>query len=69
MRTKRAARAAPDPALLGDTEIAPTGHRLPRNTARVTLVRESWDAPAELAFGDATLVPLRAGEKLAWRLR
>jgi dihydroorotase len=44
-------------------------YRLPRNTARVTLVREAWDAPAELAFGDATLVPLRAGEKLAWRLR
>jgi len=44
-------------------------YRLPRNTARVTLVREPWEAPAELAFGDATLVPLRAGEKLAWRLR
>jgi dihydroorotase len=43
-------------------------YRLPRNTARVTLVREAWDAPAEVAFGEATLVPLRAGEKLAWRL-
>ena len=47
----------------------PDFYRLPRNAARVTLVREPWEAPAELAFGDATLVPLRAGEKLAWRLR
>jgi dihydroorotase len=43
-------------------------YRLPRNAGRVTLVREAWEAPAELGFGDATLVPLRAGEKLAWRL-
>jgi dihydroorotase len=43
-------------------------YRLPRNTGRVTLVRDAWEAPAELGFGDATLVPLRAGEKLAWRL-
>ena len=47
----------------------PDFYRLPRNTARVTLVREPWEAPSELAFGEATLVPLRAGEKLVWRLR
>jgi dihydroorotase len=41
---------------------------LPRNAGSVTLVREAWEAPAELAFGEATLVPLRAGERLAWRL-
>jgi dihydroorotase len=46
----------------------PAFYGLPRNAARVTLVREPWEAPAELGFGDATLVPLRAGEKLAWRL-
>ena len=46
----------------------PDFYRLPRNTGRVTLVREPWEAPAEVAFGDATLVPLRAGEQLAWRL-
>jgi dihydroorotase len=43
-------------------------YRLPRNTARVTLVRAPWAVPAEVAFGDGTLVPLRAGEKLAWQL-
>jgi dihydroorotase len=46
----------------------PDFYRLPRNTARVTLVREAWEAPAEVGFGETTLVPLRAGEKLAWRL-
>jgi dihydroorotase len=40
---------------------------LPRNTGQVTLERVEWEVPAELPFGDATLVPLRAGQKLAWR--
>jgi dihydroorotase len=43
-------------------------YRLPRNTARVTLVRETWSPPAELAFGAATLVPLRGEERVLWRL-
>jgi dihydroorotase len=46
----------------------PDFYRLPRNRSRVTLVREPWTVPAELAFGAATLVPLRAGEQLGWRL-
>ncbi len=41
---------------------------LPRNTDTITLVKEAWTAPAELAFGDGTLVPMRAGEAIAWRL-
>ena len=41
---------------------------LPRNTATVTLVREPWTVPAEYAFGDDTLVPLRAGEAMRWRV-
>jgi len=43
-------------------------YRLPRNTDRVTLVREAWTAPRTLAFGDDLLVPMRAGETLAWKL-
>ena len=43
-------------------------YRLPRNQDKVTLVRESWEVPAEIAFGDSTLVPLRAGEKIGWKL-
>jgi dihydroorotase len=41
---------------------------LPRNTDSVTLVKESWDVPAEIKFGGDVLVPLRAGERMAWRL-
>ena len=46
----------------------PDFYRLPRNSARVTLVREAWAPPAELDFGAETLVPLRGGEPLAWRM-
>ncbi|MGH8683236.1 MAG: dihydroorotase [Burkholderiales bacterium] len=46
----------------------PDFYRLPRNAARVTLIRDPWQAPAEVAFGDGTVVPLRAGESIAWRL-
>ena len=41
---------------------------LPRNSATITLVRESWKAPSLLPYGDDGLVPLRAGETVAWRL-
>ena len=41
---------------------------LPRNTDTITLVREAWVAPASLPFGEQTVIPLRAGESLRWRL-
>jgi dihydroorotase len=41
---------------------------LPRNQAQVTLIKNSWQAPESLAFADAQLVPLRAGETLQWQL-
>jgi dihydroorotase len=41
---------------------------LPHNRDTVTLVRERWEAPGKLAFGDEELVPMRAGEGVAWRL-
>ena len=41
---------------------------LPRNEERITLARESWEVPARYPFGDDELVPLRAGERVAWRL-
>jgi len=42
---------------------------LPRNADRVTLVREPWTVPEALPYGDTTVVPLRAGQRLAWRLQ
>jgi dihydroorotase len=41
---------------------------LPRNTGRITLEKAEWEVPREYVFGDATVVPLRAGEKIRWRL-
>jgi dihydroorotase len=46
----------------------PDFYRLPRNAGRVTLARERWEVPRELAFGATALVPLRGGEVLGWRL-
>ena len=34
----------------------------------VTLERQAQDVAPAIAFGDEALVPLRAGERLAWRL-
>lgn len=41
---------------------------LPRHTDTITLRRESWKAPARLQLGAETLVPLRAGEAIRWRV-
>ena len=41
---------------------------LPRNTDTVTLVPEAIEVPASLPFGDDVLIPLRAGERIGWRL-
>jgi len=43
-------------------------YRLPRNAGSITLRKETWTVPGEIAFGAATLVPLRAGESVGWRL-
>ncbi|MGP1678521.1 MAG: dihydroorotase [Burkholderiales bacterium] len=44
-------------------------YRLPRNSEKITLQRESWQVQSSFAFGDDELVPLRAGERLLWRLQ
>ncbi len=41
---------------------------LPRHADTITLRRESWTAPARLELGDETLIPLRAGETIRWRV-
>mgnify|MGYP003333645463 FL=1 len=41
---------------------------LPRNTKKITLSKQTQAIPAELPLGDATIVPLRAGETIAWSL-
>ena len=42
---------------------------LPRNTGKVTLERRDWLTPEAYPYlGDDTLVPLRAGELLHWKM-
>ncbi len=41
---------------------------LPRNTQTITLVQEPWQVPAHVPFGDDTLVPMRAGAAIQWRM-
>ena len=48
----------------------PDFYGLPRNSDSITLDKVEWQVPAELPFGDGkTLVPLRAGETLGWKMR
>jgi dihydroorotase len=46
----------------------PAFYGLASNTDSITLVREAWRVPDTLPFGDQTIVPLRAGEELRWRV-
>ncbi|MGZ5036412.1 MAG: dihydroorotase [Usitatibacter sp.] len=43
-------------------------YALPRNKGKVTLERAEWEVPAEYAFGAETVVPMRAGQTIGWRL-
>ena len=46
----------------------PDYYRLPRNTDTITLRREEWQMPHTVEFGGSKLVPLKAGEKMAWKM-
>lgn len=50
------------------SQFGPDFYGLPRNTDRITLVREEWVGPSELPLGENRVIPLRAGEKLQWRV-
>ena len=43
-------------------------YSLPRNTTKITLRKEEWEVPASVGFGEHRLVPLRAGERMKWKL-
>lgn len=46
----------------------PGFYGLPANSDTITLVKDAWTVPATLAYGDDTLVPLRAGEVIGWKM-
>lgn len=41
---------------------------LPRNSERITLVKQPWQVATAFGEGDDSVVPLRAGECVAWQL-
>jgi dihydroorotase len=41
---------------------------LPRNKETIFLRKEEWEVPPSQGFGEHQLVPLRAGEKIKWKL-
>ena len=43
-------------------------YRLPRNTNTIRLVRQPWQVPESLPFGEDELIPWLAGETLHWSL-
>jgi dihydroorotase len=43
-------------------------YRLPRNSGTITLARAEWTVPARYPFSDGEIVPMCAGETLAWKL-
>ena len=46
----------------------PDFYGLPRNTDTMTLTRQSYNIPSEIAYGADHLVPLAAGESLPWSI-
>ena len=43
-------------------------YRLPRNRDSITLHKSPWQVPAALGTGESSLVPLRAGATVQWKL-
>ncbi len=50
------------------SHFGPDFYGLPRNRDTITLTREPWRVPMEVAYGDDRLTPFRAGGEVAWRL-
>lgn len=47
----------------------PDFYGLPRNSDQITLTRQQWTMPNDYPLADSVVVPIRAGESLAWRLQ
>ena len=51
------------------SQFGPDFYGLARNRAKVTLEKQEWAVPDEYPLGAGTVVPLRAGTRLGWRLK
>ena len=41
---------------------------LPRVEKTLTIERKNWVCPDNFEFGDGTVIPLRAGEHIMWKI-
>jgi dihydroorotase len=48
--------------------FGPDFYEMPRNPGTITLRREEWSVPGAYAFGGDVVVPMRANEKIRWRM-
>ena len=46
----------------------PDFYGLDRNSDTVTLTKEEWHVPESMPFGNDIVVPIRAGEKISWKV-
>ena len=46
----------------------PDFYNLPRNTEHITLAKHTWRIPESLPFPGSDLIPLRAGQKMTWKM-
>ena len=49
--------------------FGPDFYGLPRNTGTITLRKQDWEVPASYPLADGSVVPMRAGERIHWRLQ
>ena len=49
--------------------FGPDFYGLPRNTGTITLRKQDWKVPASYPLADGSVVPMRAGERIRWRLQ
>ncbi|MYM58835.1 dihydroorotase [Vibrio sp. OCN044] len=47
----------------------PDFYGLARNSDTVTLTKEEWHVPESMPFGNDIVVPIRAGEKISWKVK
>jgi dihydroorotase len=47
----------------------PAFYQLPVHTDKITLVKNTWEVPATLTFGNDVVVPIRGGDSIAWQVQ
>lgn len=47
----------------------PDFYGLPRNQDTITLIKNTWQVPDTLTFGNDKVVPVRASESIAWQVQ